>query len=79
MRLTWQKGKKEEDENQLQGFWGAAWGEGQTREVADDCEAHLQVRERVAVQGLLAQGQSWPLPTEWVDQMKAKPKAKHQK
>ncbi len=30
-------------------------------------------------QGLLAQGQSWPLPTEWADQVRTKPKAKHQK
>ena len=30
-------------------------------------------------QGLLAQGQSWPLPTELVDPVKTKPKAKHQK
>jgi len=28
-------------------------------------------------QGLLAQGQSWPLPTEWADPMKTKPKVKH--
>jgi glucose-6-phosphate 1-dehydrogenase len=30
-------------------------------------------------QALLAQGDSWPLPTELVDPVKTKPKAKHQK
>jgi hypothetical protein len=40
--------RRDEDENQLQGFPCAARRKGQTQGVADDCEALLQVEEAVS-------------------------------
>ena len=41
-------GRKDEDENQFQGFPRAARKEGRTQRVADDREALLQVEKAVS-------------------------------
>jgi glucose-6-phosphate 1-dehydrogenase len=53
-----------------------AWGEAPPSDFPNYAAGTWGPEE---VQGLLAQGQSWPLPTEWPEQVKANSKAKHKK